>query len=135
MMNTSRVAVILCVTLIIFAPLVSISQMAFNQAEVLTNNDFISFQENSDVLDMLKEEGIAFNGAAGNHEIYKDDLNVQDDDYGNCLEFFDYSDVVDQPGETELHYSFDMNGIHFIILNTVEEWEGDIYTCPAAKME
>jgi 3',5'-cyclic AMP phosphodiesterase CpdA len=28
-----------------------------------------------------------------------------------------------------------MEGIHFIILNTVEEWDDDNYTCPAAQMD
>jgi hypothetical protein len=42
---------------------------------------------------------------------------------------------VDTPGETELYYSFDWQGIHFIFLNVVEDWDGDNYTCPTAQMD
>jgi hypothetical protein len=73
-------------------------------------------------------------GTVGNHELYTDDLDVQDDDLSNYQDFFDFSNVIDQPGETELYYSFDSNGIHFIFLNTAQEWDEEDYTCPTAQM-
>jgi LPXTG-motif cell wall-anchored protein len=81
------------------------------------------------------DEDIKFYGAVGNHEIYTDEWGVPDDDYSNYLDFFDFSDVVDEPGETELYYSFDWQGMHFIFLNTVEEWHDDEFTCLSAQMD
>ncbi len=74
-------------------------------------------------------------GAVGNHEWYTDDWGTNDEDFSTYRDFFDFSDVVDEAGETELYYSFDWQGIHFIILNTVEDWNGDNYNCPTAQME
>ncbi|UCE10893.1 MAG: metallophosphoesterase [Candidatus Thorarchaeota archaeon] len=88
----------------------------------------------NDSMTAVWELGIPFYGAAGNHEVYTDVWGVSDDDYSNYLDYFDYTDVIDQPGETELHYSFDMDGIHFIILNTVEEWTYNDFTCSTAQM-
>ena len=73
-------------------------------------------------------------GTVGNHELYTDDWDVQDNDLSNYQAFFDFSDVIDQPGETELYYSFDSNGIHFVFLNTAQEWDEEDYTCPTAQM-
>ena len=73
-------------------------------------------------------------GTVGNHELYTDDLDVQDDDLSNYQDFFDFSNVIEQLGETELYYSFDSNGIHFIFLNTAQEWDEEDYTCPTAQM-
>ena len=78
---------------------------------------------------------IEFFAAAGNHEIYTDVYGVNDEDYSTYLEYVDFSSVVDEPGETELYYSFDRGGIHFIVLNTVEEWDEDVFTCPEAQMD
>ncbi|MHA2303524.1 MAG: Kelch repeat-containing protein, partial [Candidatus Thorarchaeota archaeon] len=80
----------------------------------------------------VRDADISFYSAVGNHEWYTDVYGVNDEDYSNYLDYVDFSDVVDTTGETELYYSFDMEGIHFIILNTVEEWDDDNYTCPAA---
>ena len=57
--------------------------------------------------------GIPFYGVVGNHDWMSGDV-----DFSNYLAFFDFSAVVDEPYETELHYSFDYEGLHFIILNT-----------------
>jgi predicted phosphodiesterase len=83
----------------------------------------------------IRDEDIPFFSVVGNHEWYTDDWGVFDEDYSNYLDWVDHSDVVDTEGETELHYSFDWQGIHFVMLNTVEEWVEDNYTCPAAQME
>jgi N-acetylneuraminic acid mutarotase/predicted phosphodiesterase len=83
----------------------------------------------------VRDADIPFYSAVGNHEWYTDVYGVNDEDYSNYLDYVDFSDVVDTTGETELYYSFDMEGIHFIILNTVEEWDDDNYTCPAAQMD
>ncbi len=78
---------------------------------------------------------LEFFGAAGNHELYTDVYGVNDEDLSTYQNFFDFSSVVDEPGETELYYSFDRHGVHFIILNTVMDWDDDAYTCPTAQME
>ncbi|MFW9796322.1 MAG: kelch repeat-containing protein [Candidatus Thorarchaeota archaeon] len=80
------------------------------------------------------DSDIEYFGAVGNHEWYTDVYGVNDQNFTNYREFFDYSAVIDEPGETELYYSFDRQGIHFIILNTVNDWVGTTYTCPAAQM-
>jgi N-acetylneuraminic acid mutarotase len=78
---------------------------------------------------------IEFFGAAGNHEMYTDDW-VNDPTFTDYLAFVDFSAEVDtSAGETELYFSFDRNGIHFIILNTVNDWVGDDYSCPQAQMD
>ncbi|MHA2313655.1 MAG: metallophosphoesterase family protein, partial [Candidatus Thorarchaeota archaeon] len=71
----------------------------------------------------------------GNHEWYTSDWDVQDWDFSTYLDYVDFSDVVDEPGETELWYSFDWNDIHFIFLQTVYNWTGDVFTCPTAQMD
>ncbi len=78
---------------------------------------------------------IPFYGAVGNHEQYTDDYGVIDEDFSTYLRHFDYSDVVDESGETELYYSWDWRGIHFIFLNSIEGWQGDEFTCPTAQMD
>jgi hypothetical protein len=74
-------------------------------------------------------------GAAGNHEMYTDTYDVIDEDFSTYMDFADYSTAVDEPGETELYYSFDRHGVHFIILDTASGWDDGTYTCPAAQME
>jgi N-acetylneuraminic acid mutarotase/predicted phosphodiesterase len=83
----------------------------------------------------VRQADIPFYCCVGNHEWYTDVYGVNDEDYSTYLDYVDFSDVVDTPGETELHYSFDMEGIHFIFLNTVEEWDEDNYTCPEDQMD
>jgi hypothetical protein len=79
-----------------------------------------------------------FYSAVGNHERYVFPGSPPDPDYSNYLDYVDFSDVVDESvGETEFHYSFDWQGIHFIFLNSDQEWdfEEDSYTCPTDQME
>jgi N-acetylneuraminic acid mutarotase/predicted phosphodiesterase len=83
----------------------------------------------------VRQADIPFYSVVGNHEWYTDVYGVNDEDYSTYLDYVDFSDVVDTPGETELYYSFDWQGIHFIVLNTVEEWDDDEYTCPTAQMD
>lgn len=78
---------------------------------------------------------IPFYGAVGNHEQYTDDYNVIDEDFSTYLGHFDYTNVVDESGETELYYSYDWRGIHFIVLDSIDGWNGDDFTCPTAQME
>jgi len=78
---------------------------------------------------------IPFYCCVGNHEWYTDDWNVQDTDYSTYLDYVDFSDEAEASGGTELYYSFDWQGMHFIMMNTVEEWDGDDYTCPTAQMD
>ncbi|MHA2064926.1 MAG: metallophosphoesterase [Candidatus Thorarchaeota archaeon] len=83
----------------------------------------------------VRDADIPFYSVVGNHEWYTDDWGVFDEDYSNYLDWVDHSDVVDTEGETELYYSFDWQGIHFVMLNTVEEWDDDNYTLQAAQMD
>jgi hypothetical protein len=85
----------------------------------------------NDSISLLYEHEIPIYGTPGRH----DDFRNWQDLEGSYQDFFNYSDVIDQPGETELYYSFDMDGIHFISLSTLDEWERDYYRCPAAQME
>lgn len=73
--------------------------------------------------------GIPFYGVAGNHETYGGD-----EDLSNYLTFFDFSSVVDTPGETELHYGFTYEGIHFVFLNTEDEINEGLFECSSAQM-
>ena len=69
------------------------------------------------------EAGIPFYGVPGNHERYTDQWDVHDENLTNYLDYFDYADALDQPGETELYYSFDHGGVHFVFLNTEDRFE------------
>jgi hypothetical protein len=89
----------------------------------------------NDSISTLRALDIPIYGTPGNHEVYTEDETPPDEDLINYQNFFDYSGVIDQPGETELHYSFDANGIHFVFLDTVHGWGNDTYTCPTAQME
>ena len=72
---------------------------------------------------------IPFYGAVGNHEMYGDDP-----DFSNYRAFFDFSSVVDTPGETELQYAFTYEGVHFVVLNTEYDWSAGQFTCPSGQM-
>ncbi|MFW9793857.1 MAG: kelch repeat-containing protein [Candidatus Thorarchaeota archaeon] len=79
-----------------------------------------------------------FYSAVGNHERYIFEGSPPDPDYSNYLNYVNFSDVVEESvGETELYYSFDWQGIHFVILDTVHEWNFDEnnYTCPEDQMD
>ncbi len=83
------------------------------------------------------EAGIPLFGIVGNHEKYTDQWNVFDTNFTNYKNFFDFTHVIDQTGETELHYSFDYKGIHFIILNTEDyfDYDTNMYNCSASQMD
>lgn len=72
---------------------------------------------------------IPFFGAVGNHEMYGGDA-----DFTNYRAFFDFSSVVDTPGETELQYAFTYEGVHFVVLNTEYDWNAGQYDCPSAQL-
>ena len=82
---------------------------------------------------------IPFYGAAGNHEKYTNVWYQYDLTFSNYTKFVDYSDVVDAPGETELYYSFDYEGVHFIFLNTEDYFDDvqfgtNLFNCSEAQM-
>lgn len=93
----------------------------------------------NDSMTAVWEAGIPFYGAAGNHEKYTDVWYQYDLDLSNYTTFFDYSAAVDEPGETELYFSFDYEGVHFIILNTEDyfddvEFGTDVFNSSEAQM-
>ena len=88
----------------------------------------------NDSISAIWEAGIPFYSAAGNHEHYTDDWNVNDENFSTYLDYVDYSDVVDEEGENELYYSFTFERIHFIVLNTEDEFTGDAFNCSEAQM-
>ncbi len=89
----------------------------------------------NDTITILRSLDLPIYGTPGNHEVYTEDETPPDEDLSNYQDFFDYSGVIDQPGETELHYSFNANGIHFVFLDTVHGWGNDTYICPTGQME
>ncbi|MGY5853170.1 MAG: metallophosphoesterase [Candidatus Thorarchaeota archaeon] len=82
----------------------------------------------NDSIQSIISNNTPFYGVVGNHERWSDS------NFTNYQDFFDYSDVIDQPGESELHYSFDSGNMHFIFLNTIVEWDGEVFTCPETQM-
>ena len=78
------------------------------------------------------ESGIPFYIAPGNHEMYTDDW-VNDPTFTNYTLYVDYEDVAAACGGTELYYSFDYNGIHFVIINTEHYWDGDNFDLSAEQ--
>ena len=88
----------------------------------------------NDSISAIWDEGIPFYAAAGNHEHYTDVYGVNDEDFSTYLEYIDHSDVVDEVGETELYYSFNYEGIHFIVLNTEDEFLSDTFNCSETQM-
>ncbi|MFX1483558.1 MAG: metallophosphoesterase [Promethearchaeota archaeon] len=93
----------------------------------------------NDSMTAVWEAGIPFYGAAGNHEKYTSVYYQYDLTFTNYTTFFDYSSVIDEPGETELYYSFDYEGIHFIVLNTEDyfddvEFGTNVFNCSEAQL-
>ncbi|MFW9903499.1 MAG: metallophosphoesterase [Candidatus Thorarchaeota archaeon] len=76
------------------------------------------------------DAGIPFYGAIGNHETYLDEGLFE-----NYTRFFDYSAVINTPGENERWYSFDYEGVHFISLNTEEDIINGEFTCSTEQMD
>lgn len=97
-------------------------------------NQWLEFNES---IQPIWDTGIPFFGVVGNHEKYTDQWNVSDEDFTHYRQFFNFSSVIDNPGETELHYSFDYGGIHFIILNTEDYFDDDteIFNCSQTQMD
>ncbi|MHA1960807.1 MAG: metallophosphoesterase family protein [Candidatus Thorarchaeota archaeon] len=92
-----------------------------------------------DSMTAVWEAGIPFYGSAGNHEKYTDVWYQYDFDLSNYTTFFDYSDAIDETGETELYFSFDLEGVHFIILNTEDYFDDvedgtDVFNCSEVQM-
>lgn len=82
---------------------------------------------------------IPFYGVVGNHEKYTETWYVNDEDFSNYTTFFDFSSVVDTPGETELMYAFTYMGIHFIFLNTEDYFDDTLggtqqFNCSSEQM-
>jgi predicted amidohydrolase YtcJ len=78
-----------------------------------------------DSITPVKTLGIQIYGAVGNHEKYTEEYHVYEEDFATYKAHFDYSSVIDEPGENELYYSFDYGGIHFVFLNT-EDYFDDV---------
>jgi len=76
------------------------------------------------------DAGIPFYGAIGNHEKYLDKGVFE-----NYTRFFDYSAVIDTPGENERWYSLDYEGVHFISLNTEEYFASGEFICSTDQMD
>ena len=76
-------------------------------------------------IDSAVENNVTFYYAVGNHERYT--YRLEDGSYGpiqtNCST---YMANVELPGN-ERYYSFDHNQIHFIVINTEEDWDDDNY--------
>lgn len=85
---------------------------------VLAGGIWSQWLEFNESIAPIWDANIPFYGIAGNHEKYTDQYYQYDSDLSNYTTFFDFSSVIDETGETELHYSFDYEGIHFIFLNT-----------------
>jgi len=65
--------------------------------------------------------------------MYTDDW-VNDPNFTNYTAYVDYSAVASACGGTELYYSFDANGTHFVFLNTENDWDMQVYNCSADQM-
>jgi predicted phosphodiesterase len=88
----------------------------------------------------VREAGIPLYGVAGNHEKYTDQWDVHDENLTNYQAYFDFTDAIDQPGETELHYSLNYEGVHFVFLNTEDRFEdveggSSVFNCSTAQMD
>jgi len=97
-------------------------------------NQWLEF---NDSIQPIWDAGILFFGVVGNHEKYTDQWNITDEDFTQYRQFFNFADFTNNPGETELHYSFDYGGIHFIILNTEDyfDYDTDIFNCSQTQMD
>ncbi len=98
------------------------------------------WEEFEESIAAVRETGVPLYGAAGNHEKYTDQWDVYDEDLANYRSYFNYTGVLDEPGENELHYSFDYGGAHFVFLNTedrFEEVEGgsSAFNCSTEQMD
>ncbi|MFW9986733.1 MAG: metallophosphoesterase family protein [Candidatus Odinarchaeota archaeon] len=97
-------------------------------------NQWLSFNSS---IQPIWDAGISLFGVVGNHEKYTDEWDVFDENFTQYKRFFNFSSVIDTPGETELHYSFNYGGIHFIILNTEDyfDYGSETYNCSQPQMD
>ncbi|MFW9833210.1 MAG: metallophosphoesterase family protein [Candidatus Thorarchaeota archaeon] len=100
---------------------------------VYHGGEWYQYADFNDSIQLILDYEVPFFTAVGNHEMYTDDW-VNDPTFTNYTAYVDYSDVASDCGGTELHYSFDANGTHFIFLNTEWNWDGGEYDCSAAQM-
>ena len=80
------------------------------------------------------DPAMKFYGAVGNHEMYTSVYGVNDEDFSTYRDYWDFSDIADASGGTELYYSYDWQGIHFVIINNAVNWTGNDYEFPAEQM-
>ena len=95
--------------------------------------------EFNDSIQGIWAAGIPFYGVVGNHEKYTGTWYVYDDGFNNYTTFFDFGDVVDVPGETELQYAFTYEGVHFVFLNTEDYFDDTFggtqqFNCSSGQM-
>lgn len=97
-------------------------------------NQWLSFNS---TIQPIWDAGISLFGVVGNHEKYTETYGVFDEDFTQYRRFFNFSNVIDTPGETELQYSFDYGGVHFIILNTEDyfSYDTEMFNCSQAQMD
>ena len=100
---------------------------------VYHGGEWYQYYDFNESIQLIWDYDVPFYTAAGNHEMYTDDW-VNDPTFTNYTAYVDYSDVAAACGGTELYYSFDANGVHFIFLNTEHDWNGDDYECSSDQM-
>ncbi|MFW9925278.1 MAG: metallophosphoesterase family protein [Candidatus Thorarchaeota archaeon] len=102
---------------------------------VYHGGEWYQYADFNDSIQQIWEYDVPLYIAAGNHEMYTDDW-VNDPTFTNYTAFVDYSDVAAACGGTELYYSFDANGTHFIIINSELDWTWGPaeYNCSEAQM-
>ena len=106
---------------------------------VLAGGIWSQWTEFNESIAAVWKAGVPFYGVVGNHEKYTDEWYQYDDDFVNYANYFDYTSVIDEPGENELYYSLEYEGMHFIFLNT-EDYFNDTeggsheFDCSGAQM-
>ena len=97
-------------------------------------NQWLSFNA---TIQPILDAGIPLYGVVGNHEKYTDVWDVYDENFTQYQQFFDFSAVIETSEETELHYSFDYGGVHFIILNTEDYFDdsSEVFNCSQSQMD
>ena len=89
---------------------------------ILQGGDWNQWLRFNASLDAVWAAAIPFFGVPGNHEKYTPIWTEWDYDFSNYTTFFDFSSVLNEPGETELWYSFEYGDLHFCFLNTEYYW-------------
>jgi len=99
----------------------------------LLGGNWTQLLEFNESMTAVWESGVPFYSAPGNHELYIGGW-VSDYLFTNYTEYVHYEDIAAACGGTELYFSFDYGGTHFIILNTEDSWVGDVFHCSAVQM-